>query len=126
MMHREIGLAILALGICVGLVALVIWVGSQLNKAQHRADKRELHDTLSFIPVSDEGWTWPEGEMEQRLLGDDWYDPVADADAFIERMRANTQANIAKMRADTEAMMARPLFDDQNTITMTIEGRQDE
>jgi hypothetical protein len=124
-MHREIGLAIFAAGAFLGLMVLTRWVVAQVDMAHRRAAKQELHDTLSGIPVFEER-VWPEGKAEEHLLGLNWYDPVADADAFIARMRANTQANIAKMRADTEAMMARPLFDDADTITIDIGGRQDE
>jgi hypothetical protein len=125
MSHREIGLIIFAAGALLGLMVLTRWIVGQIDKAHHRAAKQELHDTLSGLPVFEER-VWPEGKAEEYFFGVDWYDPVADADAFIERMRANTQADIAKMRADTEAMMARPLFDDQDTITMAIQDRQDE
>lgn len=125
MSHKEIGLIMLAAGAFLGLMVLTRWIVAQVDKAHDRAARRELHDTLSGIPVFEER-VWPEGEAEEYFLGLNWYDPKADADAFIERMRANTQADIAKMRADTEAMMARPLFDDADTITIDIGGRQDE
>jgi hypothetical protein len=124
-MHKEIGLAIMALGMFIGFLAIVSWVRFELDKARARSARQDLSDTLANIPAVD-GHIWPEGGAEEQLLGKDWYDPTADADAFIERMRANTQENIARMRADTEAMMARPLFDDADTITIDIGGRQDE
>jgi hypothetical protein len=125
MTHREIGMIMFAAGAFIGLMVITRWIVAQVDKAHHRAAKRELHDTLSGLPVFEER-IWPEGGAEEHFLGTDWYDPTADADAFIERMRANTQADIAQMRADTEAMMARPLFDDADTITIDIGGRQDE
>jgi hypothetical protein len=125
MTHKEIGLGIMALGMFIGLLTIVQWARFELDKARDRSAKRDLSDTLANIPVI-EGCTWPEGEAEQHLLGDDWYDPVADADAFIERGWANTRADIARMRADTEAFKARRLFDEADTITIDIGGRQDE
>lgn len=91
-MHREIGLAILAIGACLGLITTIQWIGIQIDKAHKRAASQELSNTLADIPVI---WEWPEGRAEEYFLGKMAYDPDADADDFIARMKADTDSFLA-------------------------------
>jgi hypothetical protein len=112
-MHREIGLAIVGMGACLGLVTIIWWISIQIEKAHGRAAQRELESTLEGIPViRDDGWDWPAGDATEHFLGDVEYDPVAHADAIISRMRADTDAFIARLKEDFNQE------DDQQTVTI--------
>ena len=109
--HHAIGLAILAAGLFLGVLAVAWWALDQLERARDRQARREFDKTVAGLPgyfdVEEPVYAerepvsyWPPaGQAAMHFFGTDLvrYDPAADAAEFMRKQEADTTAFIARM-----------------------------
>lgn len=63
--HHTIGYTMLGAGVVIGLLALIWWVGDQIDKARERAARQEFRTAAAALPRYHDGDTyeWPYDEQ---------------------------------------------------------------